>query len=246
MLVMYKGIVGKIKICVLALVISAIYFATASAETQVGNRYQFENPAIGFDGSYNSVSTNFQTLQAVGGDAVGNSSSTSFQVQAGARTTPDPTLSFAVLAFNSTFGSFSPTATATTTSTFSVVDYTSYGYAVQIIGTPPTNGAHIITPISATSASTIGSEQFGINLVANTAPAIFGANPNNGSFGFGTAATNYNTVNNYRYVSGETIAIAPKSSGTTIYTISYIVNVSSITPGGDYSSNQSIICTATY
>ena len=92
MLVMYKGIVGKIKICVLALVISAIYFATASAETQVGNRYQFENPAIGFDGSYNSVSTNFQTLQAVGGDAVGNSSSTSFQVQAGARTTPDPTL----------------------------------------------------------------------------------------------------------------------------------------------------------
>ena len=243
---MNKGLVGKIGVCLLALSISAIYIATASAEIQVGNQYKFENPAIGFDGSYNSASSNFQTLQAVGGDAVGNSSSTSFQVQAGARTTPDPTLSFAVLTYNSAFGSFSPTVTATTTSTFSVIDYTSYGYAVQIIGTPPTNGAHAITAMSTTGTSNVGIEQFGINLVANTSPSVFGANANNGSFGFGTAAANYNTTNNYRYVSGETIASAPKSSGQTIYTISYIVNVSSITPGGQYSSNQSIVCTGTY
>lgn len=243
---MIKGLVGKIGVCLLALAISTAYIATASAEIQTGNLYKFENPAIGFDGAYNSASTNFQSLQAVGGDAVGNSTSTSFQVQAGARTTPDPTLSFAVITFNSAFGSFGPTVTATTTSTFSVIDYTSYGYAVQIIGTPPTNGAHVITAMSTTGTSTIGTEQFGINLVANTSPSTFGANPNNGSFGFGTAATNYNSANNYRYVSGQTIASAPKSSGATIYTISYIINVSSITPGGDYSSNQSIICTATY
>ncbi len=243
---MKKGLVEKIGICFLTISIIAITFNTASAETQVSNTYKFENPAIGFDGSYNSASTNFQSLQAVGGDAVGNSSSTSFQVQAGARTTPDPTLSFAVLTYNSAFGSFSPTVTATTTSTFSVINYTSYGYAIQIIGTPPTNGSHSITAMSTTGTSTIGTEQFGINLVVNTSPSAFGANPNNGSFGFGTANANYNTTNNYRYVSGETIASAPKSSGETIYTISYIVNVSSITPGGQYASNQSIICTGTY
>lgn len=246
MLNMKKGLVGKIGICLLVLAISTFSIVGASADTEKSATLQLDEPAVGFDGAFNSASTNYQTLQAVGGDAVGNSASTNLQVQAGARTTPDPTLSFAVLTYNSTFGSFGPTVTATTTSTFSVIDYTSYGYAVQIIGTPPTNGAHVITAMSTTGTSTIGSEQFGINLVANTSPSSFGANPDNGSFGFGTAATNYNTTNNYRYVSGETIATAPKSSGSTIYTISYIVNVSSITPGGDYSSNQSIICTATY
>ncbi len=243
---MNKGLFSKIGVYLLALAISAISIASVSAETLTSTSYKFDEPAVGFDGSFNSASTNYQTLQAVGGDAVGNSSSTSFQVQSGARTTPDPTLSFAILTYNSSFGSFSPTVTATTTSTFSVIDYTSYGYAVQIIGTPPTNGAHSITAMSTTGVSTVGTEQFGINLVANTSPTSFGANPNNGSFGFGTASSNYNTANNYRYVSGESIASAPKSSGETIYTISYIVNVSSLTPGGQYASNQSIVCTGTY
>lgn len=243
---MNKGLVGKIGICFFALAISAFSIAGVSAETLVSPSYKFDEPSAGTDGLFNSSSTNYQTLQSSGSDVIGNSSSTNLQVQAGSTTTADPTLSFAVLTYNSAFGSFSPTVASTTTSTFSVVDYTSFGYAVQIIGTPPTNGSHSITPMSTTGTSSPGTEQFGINLVANTLPAVFGANPDNGSFGFGTAATNYNTANNYRYVSGETIASAPKSSGETIYTISYMVNVSSITPGGQYSSNQSIICTGTY
>lgn len=246
MLCMNKGLIGKIGICFLALLIIVISVDAASADTLKSTNYQLDENSAGTDGLINSSSTSYQTLQSIGGDAVGNSSSTNFQVQAGSRTTPDPTLSFAVLTYNSAFGSFSPTVTSTTTSTFSVIDYTSYGYAVQILGTPPTNGAHSITAMSSTGTSTVGTEQFGINLVANTSPSVFGANPNNGSFGFGAASTNYNTANNYRYVSGETIASAPKSSGETIYTISYIVNVSSITPGGQYSSNQSIVCTGTY
>jgi hypothetical protein len=100
--------------------------------------------------------------------------------------------------------------------------------------------------MSTTGPSQAGVEQFGLNLVANTSPVSLGANPNHGQFGVGSAATNYATTNNYRFVSGETIASAPKSSGMTIYTISYIVNVSSLTPGGQYSSNQTVICTGTY
>ena len=245
MLHMAKGLRRSLSVILVATIIGGLLFA-GSAQGFTSANYQVPEPAVGFDGSFSSGSTNYQTLQAVGGDAIGNSSSTSFQVQAGARTTPDPALSFTVLTYNSVFGSFSPTVAATTTSTFSVVDYTSYGYAVQIIGTPPTNGSHSITAMSTTGTSTPGTEQFGINLVANTLPVVFGASPNNGSFGFGTAASNYNTANNYRYVSGETIASAPKSSGETIYTISYLINVSSITPGGQYSSNQSIVCTGTY
>ena len=72
------------------------------------------------------------------------------------------------------------------------------------------------------------------------------ANPDHGQFGFGSAATNYDTPNFYRYVDGATIASAPKSSGVTIYTLTYLVNVGSLTPGGIYSSNQTLIVIGTY
>jgi hypothetical protein len=85
-----------------------------------------------------------------------------------------------------------------------------------------------------------------MNLVANTSPISFGANPDHGQFGFGSASTNYGTANNFRFVNGETIASAPKSSGQTIYTISYLVNVNSLTPGGNYTSSQTLICTGTF
>jgi hypothetical protein len=136
-------------------------------------------------------------------------------------------------------------------SIFSVFNYTSYGYAVQITGNAPTSGAHTISPMTTTAIAQPGIEQFGINLVANTSPKSFGSNPDNGSFGFGIIGsgpgdTSYSTPNEFRYVSGETIASAPKSSGQTNYTISYIVNTSSITPGGRYTSDQTVIVTGTY
>ena len=49
-----------------------------------------------------------------------------------------------------------------------------------------------------------------------------------------------------RSLGSETIASAPKSSGATVYTISYIVNVNSFTPGGVYTSGQTLLCTGTY
>jgi hypothetical protein len=94
--------------------------------------------------------------------------------------------------------------------------------------------------------SMVGAEQFGINLVANTQPESFGANPDQGQFGAGSASPNYGTSNQYRYVNGETIATSPKSSGITTYTVSYIINVGSLTPGGQYTSNQAIVCTPTF
>jgi hypothetical protein len=117
---------------------------------------------------------------------------------------------------------------------------------VQITGTPPSNGNYSIPAMTTPGGAVAGIEQFGINLAANTTPSSFGANPVQTIFGVGTAEANYSTPNNFRYVSGDTIASAPKSSGKTTYTLSYIVNVNSLTPGGKYSSNQTIIVTGTY
>ena len=210
------------------------------------NNYRFNETSLGGIGTADTRSTGYRALTSGGIIGFGTTIGTTMQVATGHETTDEPALAFAVAASGVSLGSFSPSTTATATSTFAVKNYTSYGYIVQILGTTPTNGANSIAAMSTTGPSTAGAEQFGINVVANTSPSNFGANPDHGQFGFGTPTSDYGTTNNYRYVSGETIASSPKSSGTTAYTISYIVNVSSFTVGGQYSSGQTLLCVATF
>jgi hypothetical protein len=233
---------------VLIVVLTSVIFMTnfAYAEDSRSTHYLLDEPSIGSDSTLDSSSNSYQVMNATGDLVVGDSSSSNYNVSAGSVTTKDPTLSFLITSGASNFGSFSTANPTITTTNFSVINYTSWGYVVQIIGSPPKYGSHTITPMDETESSIAGTEQFGINLVANTTPSNFGANPDNGNFGFGAAATNYNVSNKFRYVSGETIAMAPKSSGKTDYTISYLVNVNSLTPGGQYTSDQTIIVTGTY
>lgn len=212
--------------------------------------YKFNESTIGSGGLIQSSSTNFQGRDSLGDISVGNAASSNYQIDSGSTTTDDPALSVSV---NGTinFNDFSSATATTATTTFTVLNYTTYGYIVQIVGNAPSSGATTINAMDPAGptfpgASVAGTSQFGINLVANTSPISVGANPDNGQFGFGTVAGNYGTPNSYRYVSGETIAQASKNSGVTTYTITYLVNVDALTPGGQYSSNQTIIVTGTY
>lgn len=226
---------------------AAVYLtAAASAQTLQSPHYQFEETDIGGGGLVQSNSANYQASSSLGASAVGDMASNAYQTQAGPRTTNDPSLGFVADAAASNFGFFSPTLTSTATSTFTVLNYTSYGYIVQITGTTPANNGHALPGMATTGPPETGKEQFGINLVANTTPAAFGADPDHGQFGYGSPAPNYTTPNQFRYVSGDTIAIGPRSSGVTRYTISYIANVASLTPGGQYSSSQTLVCVATF
>ena len=220
--------------------------AFAQAATPQSTNYRFDESSIGVSGLGQSSSTNFRGETAAGNAAAGPSASSNFQTQAGSRTSPDPYLTVSLDSNNANFGSFSPSVASTATSTFSVINYTSYGYVVQIAGRPIKYDTHEIAAMGSNATSQAGVEQFGVNLVANTAPISFGANPNNGSFGYGSIAPNYATPNQFRYVSGETVAQADKSSGKTNYTMSYLVNVSSLTPGGVYTGDQTLIVTGTY
>jgi len=222
-------------------------FATAYADAPLkSSNFEIDESSVGAGGLIQENSAHYQAGEFIGDLAIGNSASSNFQLNAGFDTTGDPALTFIVDNSGINFGNFSPTNATVTTSTFQVIDYTSYGYVVQITGTPPTNGGHVIAPMSTTDVSQAGTEQFGINVVHNSSPVSFGADPDNGLFGVGEASTNYSTADHYRYVSGETIADGPKSSGNTIYTISYLVNVASHTPGGQYTSSQTLVCTGTY
>lgn len=239
------------KLWVIFYAMAAVYVfwldtAPALATPPSSANYQFQETSIGGTGVLNTQSANYQAAGTAGVLGIGSSASTNLQIYAGNNTTGDPALSFTIPTGAVNLGIFSPATTATATTTFEIVNYTSYGYVVQILGTAPSYGSNTIDPMTTTGPSQASQEQFGINLVANTSPISLGANPILGDFGFGSASANYGTPNNYRFVSGETIASAPKSSGKTIYTISYIVNVGSLTPGGQYTANQTVLVIGTY
>ncbi|MDX2776456.1 hypothetical protein PV379_03760 [Streptomyces caniscabiei] len=220
-----------------------------TAQSLSSPNYIIEEDFVGGGGTVDSSSPNYRSQDSIGAPAVGDSESANNKTQSGATTTDDPMLEFSVSTTNLSLGSLLPSLTRTGTSSFSVRNYTSSGYVVQVLGSPPTNGSHALAAMTSPAASATGTEQFGINLVANSSPVALGADPAqvpNGDFSYGIAASGYDTANAFKYASGDVIARANESSGRTDYTISYIANISNATPGGVYVGTQTLVCTGTY
>jgi hypothetical protein len=211
--------------------------------------YQVNEVFFGAGGALSNCSANYCSKQSLGETSVGNPSSTNYQAHAGFNTDRTPFLQFIVNGVNTDIGVLSTGSTTTTTATFSVKNYLSSGYQVITVSNPPKYNAYTMHNLTSPSASVAGSEQFGINLRHNTSPTSFGTDPvqvPSGAFSFGAAATGYNTPNQYKYVPGDTIALSNSSSGETDYTISYIYNISVITPGGTYKFDDVLVATATF
>jgi hypothetical protein len=211
--------------------------------------YRVDETFFGTGGELDASSPGYRAKQSAGELGVGNISSTSYQAYGGFNTDRIESLEFIVNATNTNLGTLASGTTATTTGTFSVKAYLAQGYVVQTASDPPQNGAYTLTNLTSPTASATNTEQFGMNLVANTAPTTFGANPSqqpDSTFSFGAAATGYDTTNLYKYVKDDIIAQSTKSSGVTNYTISYIFNIRGRTPGGTYTFNHVLVATATY
>jgi len=204
-------------------------------------------------GVVNACSTNYCLNASLGDTGIGNSSSANYQAYGGYTTTADPYIELVTPNSVTNVGVLSSSSTASTTAQFSVRAYLASGYTV-INGSPApsavSNGiTHYLTTPSTPTASTIGTEQFGINLVANTSPSTIGSNPQqlpSSTYSYGTAATGYNTSNLYKYVQGDIIAQSASSSGYTTYTVTYIFNISNTTQSGFYNFSHTLIATGYY
>lgn len=210
--------------------------------------YQANEVQFGAGGGLQN-SANYQAQSSVGDLGVGNTTSPNYQAEGGFNTTTQPFLEVYVATGNIDMGTLSTLSTATANATFRVRDYQSSGYVVQSVSTPPKYGSHVIQPLLVPTTAQAGTEQFGMNLAANTSPKTFGALPTqepNSTFGFGYATGNYSQTNRFMYNQNDVIARSDKSSGETDYTISYIMNISNTTPGGTYNFKQDLVVTATY
>jgi len=221
----------------------------AHAQTLCSSTYCATETFFGTGGELNACSTSYCSKQSAGETAVGKAGSTSFGIQAGFNTTDAPFLEFGLNNTTINIGNLSTSAATTTTATFYVRAYLASGYNVITMSDPPSNGSHNLTGLTSPTASSAGTEQFGINLKANTSPTTFGADPSqypDSTFGFGFAAPGYDTQNVYKYVKNDTIAKSNSSSGRTDYTISYIFNIASTTPAGTYLFTHDLVAVATY
>lgn len=223
---------------------------TARALEAVSSTYGVDETFFGNGGELNACSTTYCSKQTAGDLGVGNTASTTYQAQAGSNVTDrTPYIQMVVNNAAIDLGTLTTTTTATATATFSVKTYLAGGYIVINSSPGPQNNGYTMNTLSSPTASSIGNEQFGINLVANTSPATFGAalaQIPDSSFSFGQVAAGYNTANQFKYVNGDTIAYSNKSSGETDYTISYMYNISNVTPGGVYKLLHSLVATSTY
>lgn len=162
-------------------------------------------------------------------------------------TVTNPTIDFNQL--------FSPTDTATATSEMAASTNAGTGYVITVNGTTLTSGANTI-PGMAGVARTRGKSEFGMNLKLNTTAATtvaVGAEVSptpNGTDLRGQARSGYNTVDSFKFVSGDPVAASDNTvAGPTNaqkFTVAYIVDVAGNQLAGTYTTTLTYICTPTF
>lgn len=141
------------------------------------------------------------------------------------------------------YGTLDPINGHSTTSQFGVATNALGGYTVIVSGDTMTSGNKTIAQNLTPNPYTSGVAQFGINLRANTTPAL-GQDVYGG--GTGTVATDYNTPDLFKYTDGDIVASAVSGTLFNTYTVTYIVNVPPDLPSGIYNTTIAYICTAAF
>ena len=231
----------------LLVVLGTVGTAAAAAKSS-SPHYGVSEVQFGSGSSLHECSDTYCAKTSAGDLTVGSGSSAHYSAQFGFNTTDVPLLE--VIAENGTqdMGVLDTDRTGTATGIVKVRNYLSKGYVIQLAGPAPTQGAHNLNASSTPTTSQQGTEQFGINLVNNSTPDI-GSDPDqvpSGNFSFGAAMPNYSQANKFMYHDGDIIAKSDSSTGETDYTISFIANVSSVTPAGRYNGTFSAVVVPTF
>jgi hypothetical protein len=151
---------------------------------------------------------------------------------------------------------FSPTDTATATSQMAASTNAGSGYNITVNGATLTSGANTISPMGSRALGAHGVSQFGLNLRLNTtltSTVAVGAEiavPSNGTNYRAQALAGYDTVDEFKFTSTDSVANSGNASlggsDAQIMTVSYIVNVPGSQPAGTYTTTLTYICTPTF
>lgn len=160
---------------------------------------------------------------------------------------------------------FDPITTAAASSQMAASTNAGSGYVITVNGSTMMSGTtNSINALTSDVFPTTGASEFGMNLKANdntyltnaTGAEVSPASVDSTAVNLrGEAYTGYNTVNKFKFVSGDVVADSGyTASGPStklpsdgqIYTVTYMVNVPGSQPAGDYTTTLTYICTPTY
>lgn len=243
--------------------VTAFSFNRGLVFAQSSTNYRVDESSFSAGSEFDASSASYGASGSAGLNAIGDASSTNYDVVAGLITPDVPFLEFVVTGATVDLGILDPSATSSgaaqagaCTCSFYVRSYVSSSYVVTTMSAPPTSESNTVLAAKAVQAVpsiSQSTEEFGMNVVANTSPAI-GENPDNqpnSTYADGIAATGYEVPDQFKYVQGDIIARSAgtagvKAWGQTDYTISYIAKSSPVTPAGLYSMDHILVATATY
>lgn len=141
-------------------------------------------------------------------------------------------------------GELSPTDTLTAQSQMAVGTNASAGFIITSVGAPLSAGTTIIPPLDTPTPSQPGTNQFGINLVANSSPSV-GIDPE-GVWANALASVDYGQPDMYKFRDGDIVAYSPNVSLMKKFTVSYIVNVAPNLRAGVYTTTINFIASGRF
>lgn len=247
--------VFKHRSLVVALLLVFMWPGVVFADSSSSTNYQVDQTFFGSGGLLESNSANYQAKQTLGELGVGLSESAAYRAYAGFNTTDEPYIEFFVDGDSIDLGALDFTQATTTSGTFYVRAWQASGYVVQTASEPPENvdTGYKLTPMTTGGTSNPGTEQFGINLVLNDefcgVSCDLGADPvqvPDATFSFGQPSLGYDTDGTFQYNQSDEVAFSSQSTSVTIYTVSYLFNISFTTPSGLYKFNHNLVATGTY
>jgi hypothetical protein len=141
-------------------------------------------------------------------------------------------------------GQLSAVSTLQAQSQMAVGTNASGGFAITANGDSLSAGTNVIDAPSTPTASTPGTNQFGINLVANNSPSV--GNDPEGTWQNAVPAPDYGVPNQFKYVPGDVVAFSPDVSLMKKFTVSYIVNSREDLRAGVYTTTITYIASGRF
>lgn len=152
-----------------------------------------------------------------------------------------PTLTFAISSATVALGPITSATNGTGSHTIAVATNASGGFVVTYNGATLTSGLNTIAA-NAGSTQAAGTEEFGINLKANTSPAAIGSNPVTNSGATCTPHADYNTADTYKFVASTTTTMTNMTSpADCTFTVAYVADVATTTEAGSYTTDITYI-----
>jgi len=160
--------------------------------------------------------------------------------------TVNPTLTLAISSATVALGVITTAGPSTGSHTAQIATNASGGFLLTYNGPTLTSGSNTIAADGSQATPANTTAGFGINLVSNATPVVGAAVTQNA----GTCQTlpaDYGTANKFSYVASTTTSLTAQSvPADCTYTVSYVADISSVTPSGAYTAAIIYIASGTF